>query len=242
MGLFIKNYQIIKEVEVNGQKVGDDKETNDYTSANDSGEESNNNQNNNASDNNEEDTTTDYTKDTEETDDNQNTDNDQNNDQDNNEEDTTDYTQMDDENTEDNPDDTGEGTDETNNSGDDTTSGGDEEPQEVDDIKAKEEELFKNLTPEQLDIKHRELKNKFLDMFDMVNNIIERIGNMSVEEISTIEYISNTLSNLRTMLTDYVNSVYKTKSYTENLINYNRFLAVLNGVGKILEEIGKKKD
>jgi hypothetical protein len=44
------------------------------------------------------------------------------------------------------------------------------------------------------------------------------------------------------MLVDYMNNVYQGKSYIENSINYNRFLAVLNGINKILEEVEKKQD
>ena len=45
------------------------------------------------------------------------------------------------------------------------------------------------------------------------------------------------VNNLRNMLIDYMNDVYKTKSYTENLIIYNRYLAALNAINKILEEM-----
>lgn len=118
-----------------------------------------------------------------------------------------------------------------------------EEEQPVDDLKAKEEELYANLTPEQLDIKHRELKTQFLEMFDLTSTIIERIGNTSIDEenIASMEFISSNLIKFRDMLSDYVNDVYQTKSYTENSINYNRFLAVLNGINKMLEEMHKKE-
>mgnify|MGYP003299433408 CR=1 FL=1 len=119
-----------------------------------------------------------------------------------------------------------------------------ESESEVDDLKQQEEELYNSLSPEQLDIKHKELKTQFLNMYDTVMSIIERIGDASVreEDIGTIEYISTTLANLKDMLSDYMNSVYKTKSYIENSINYNRFLAVLNGINKILEEMNSKND
>ena len=118
------------------------------------------------------------------------------------------------------------------------------EPSPVDGIKKKEEEILADLTPEELDIKHRELKKQFLAMFDTTTNLIERINNISLntEHIPVIEYISNKLAQLRTMLCDYMESVYKTKSYTENYVNYNRFLAALNGISKILEEINKNDD
>lgn len=117
-----------------------------------------------------------------------------------------------------------------------------QQPSEVDELKQQEEDIYENLTPEQLDIKHKELKNRYLEMFDTTTSIIDRIGDVSVieENLEIIKYVSNTLSSLRDMLTDYINSVYKTKSYIENLVNYNKFLAVLNGINQILEEMNKK--
>ena len=116
------------------------------------------------------------------------------------------------------------------------------EDSEVDDLKSQEEELYRNLSPEQLDIKHKELKTQFLNMYDTIVSIIDRIGDASVGEdnIGIIEYISGVLIKLKEMVTDYTNSVYQTKSYMENSINYNRFLAVLNGINKILEEMNSK--
>lgn len=117
-----------------------------------------------------------------------------------------------------------------------------EEEQPVNDLKAQEEELL-NMNPEHLNIKHKELKNRYLDMYDMTTEIIDRIGDAIISEdnIAVIEYVSKSLSQLREMLTDYVDSVYQTKSYIENSINYNRFLAVLNGINKMLEEIHEKE-
>lgn len=117
-----------------------------------------------------------------------------------------------------------------------------EEP--VDDIKKQEEDIYASLSAEQLDIKHEELKNQFLNMFDNVNTLIEKVGNIVIteENAGAIEYVSTTLTDLHDMVTDYLYSVYKTKSYTENSINYNRFLAVLHGINKILEEVAKKED
>ena len=114
----------------------------------------------------------------------------------------------------------------------------------VDELKTKEEEMYSNLTPEQLDVKHKELKTRFLDMYDMTTELVDRIGDAIVteENIGVIEYVSKNLNNLRTMLSDYVSSIYSTKSYIENSINYNRFLAVLNGINKMLEQIHKKEE
>ena len=118
-----------------------------------------------------------------------------------------------------------------------------EEEQPVNIIKQQEEDIY-DLSPKQLDIKHKELKSQFLSMYDITTSIIDRIGdaNINEENIGVVEYISDTLSRLRTMLTDYIDSVYASKSYMENFVAYNRFLAVLNGVNKMLEELDKKED
>lgn len=114
----------------------------------------------------------------------------------------------------------------------------------VDELKAQEEEMYSNLTPEQLDVKHKELKTRFLDMYDMTTELVDRIGDAIIteENIGVIEYVSRNLNSLRTMLSDYVSSIYSTKSYIENSINYNRFLAVLNGINKMLEQIPEKEE
>ena len=117
-----------------------------------------------------------------------------------------------------------------------------EEP--VDELKAQEEDMYSTLTPAQLDVKHKELKSRFLDMYDMTTELVDRIGDAVVteENIAIIEYISKRLNSLRTMMSDYVSSIYSTKSYIENSINYNRFLAVLNGIDKMLNQISKKEE
>ena len=128
-----------------------------------------------------------------------------------------------------------------NEGGGEETPPPEEDGSEVDSIKQQEEEMF-DLSPEELDIKHKELKGNYLAMFDLVQSISERINDASTTDecIPVIDYIAKQLSQLETMLTDYMNNVYKTKSYIENSINYNRFLAVLNGIDKILVEMNKK--
>lgn len=224
MGLLIDLYskKFINEAEIDGQPADDPNTTpTDYT---DEGNPENQQQeeNNNPPQNEEE---NDY-------DDSGEYRENDNNEPDNRE--TTDYTEMDDQ----------EGQDQGQQGDNGQNNEDDNKDQPVDDLKSKEEELYSNLTPEQLDIKHKELKNRYLDMFDITSEIIDRINDAAISEetIGVIKYISETLSELRDMLSDYVNSIYQTKSYIENSINYNRFLAVLNGINKILEEIPKKED
>lgn len=132
-----------------------------------------------------------------------------------------------------------------NNSSSGEVSSTEDETQPVNAIKQQEEEIYNdaNMTPEQLDIKHKELKSQFLAMYDLTSSIIDRISDASIDEenIAVVEFISENLSRLRTMLTDYIDSVYAGKSYIENAVTFNRFLATLNGINKMLEQLEKKE-
>ena len=138
----------------------------------------------------------------------------------------------------------GDDTGDTSSDTDSDTSTGSDEEAKIDELKKQEEELYSNLTPEQLDLRHKELKEQYLSMYDLIVSILDRINEASVDEekVEIVKYISDTLENLKKMIVDYMKYSYKMKSYIENSINYNRFLAVLNGMNKILEEMNKTED
>lgn len=117
--------------------------------------------------------------------------------------------------------------------------GEDAEETPVDDIKRQEEEMYSNMSPEQLDIMHRELKSRFIDIYNICTNTIERLSAVHVSEdnVSTLEYISRTLSTTKDMIVDYIDNIYKSKSYIENNVNYNKYLVIINAVNKMLESI-----
>ena len=121
-------------------------------------------------------------------------------------------------------------------------SGGGDDTVTADDARGLENELFKDLTPDQVDLKHKELKRNFSELYDSIANIIDRVNDIPNSEQFTaaIGFVSEQLSNLKQMVADYMNDVYSTKSYMENAMNYNRFLATLNGVKDILVEINKE--
>lgn len=222
MGYFLRKFglQPIAEAEADGENIGGGDDATDYTQDN-----TEQNQNN----------TTETTNQEDQIDNTDNADQDNNVDQTDDNQDTTDYNDLDAANSENNDD------NQDNNTAENDTDEG--QKVTVDDLKKQEEDIYAsaNLSPEQLDIKHKELKQNYLKMYDITTNIIDRIGDANVNEdnIRVIEYISEELNKLRNMITDYVNSVYSGKSYIENAINFNRFLAVLNGINKMLEEIDK---
>lgn len=126
--------------------------------------------------------------------------------------------------------------------GDAGDAGGDGSGEQADDARGLEQEIFADLTPAQLALKHQELKSNFLKVYDSTAAIIDRINEIPSDERFTpsISYVNKQLSTFRDTLTDYINDVYSTKSYMENQVNYYKFLNVLHSINQILDEINKE--
>ena len=109
---------------------------------------------------------------------------------------------------------------------------------QADDARGLENEIFSNLTPTQIAVKHKELKGNFSAMHSSISELIERVNEVNAAEYQTaITFVSQQLSDLKEMIANYITDVYSTKSYMENAMNYNRFLATLNGIKEILDEV-----
>ena len=229
MGIYTSSLlrkKYLLEIETGGQEVDSGDTATDYT-ADDGGNDNAGGGDDNAADNNDtanDDNAGDDNNDNAD-DNNDNNGDDTGDDDGGDDEDPPDYTEGGDD---DGGDDNGDGGGD-NNSSSSTSSysggGGAASDSAVSDLKAKEEEIS-SLTPEQLDIKHRELKNQYAAMHDVVMAAMDRLSDISAAEsnISTVEYVTNSLGRLDEMLIDYINYTYQTKSYIENAINYNRFL------------------
>lgn len=139
--------------------------------------------------------------------------------------------------------DTGDGGEGGGDDGGSADAGGDGSVQ-ADDNRGMESEIFKDLTQDQIDIKHQELKTNFGKIYDTTSSLIDRLNDIPTNDtyMASINFVSNQLADLRQMVTDYMNNVYSTKSYMENSINYNKFLMTLKGINDILEEIYKELD
>ena len=123
-----------------------------------------------------------------------------------------------------------EGGDDT---GGDMGGGGDDE---VEDL---EKDVFGDLTDQQMDIKNKELKTNFINLYDTISDIEERINDISkdADMIKPLEFVSNKLADLAQQVSDYLSYTYPTKSYTENTVMYRLFLNILNQINDILSTI-----
>lgn len=108
-----------------------------------------------------------------------------------------------------------------------------------DPLKTIDKDIFSNLTPEQMAIKHEELKRQYLQLYDDTGHVLERLNDLpkSSTTFEIITFICEELSKLRTILVDYLVKTYPLHSYFENLLNYNQYLGVLAGVNQLMDEL-----
>lgn len=134
----------------------------------------------------------------------------------------------------------------TDSAGDEDTGGSDDSSSTTtgsinNDLKAKENELFADLTDEQRAIRDIELKGLFAVLYDSVDDIINRINNIHKTEytLDVFEFISTKLTELKTLIHYNLTVTFPTKSYIENQITYQECLAVLNTVEEMLKTVEK---
>lgn len=138
-----------------------------------------------------------------------------------------------------------EGSSEPNNGG--GAEGADDAPNPdtlAADLMSMENKLLTELTPEQLQIKHQELKKKYDEIYNMIDPIINRINNLSKDNatLRVYDFVNKKLNELRDLVSHYLIKVYPTKTYVENLINYEEYIAILHQIDRVLEQISAQND
>ena len=105
-------------------------------------------------------------------------------------------------------------------------------------------DVFSNLSPEQMKIKIANIKQSYIDLYNDVVEILERLSvvNKSSDNLESINFATISLNELKTMLNDALTSTFDTKSLVENQITLQRFLAIYTMVVKILEKVSNKKN
>ena len=131
----------------------------------------------------------------------------------------------------------GSGGDDFGNDDDDYGDGGGGE--NPDKIKELEDELFADFNAAQRTIMTRTLKKKYNKLFLMCDDIIERINDIpkAMEHIQAIEFVSLKLTEIKDMLSDYLYYTFNTKTYTENEIQYKRYIALLTQIDRFISKI-----
>ena len=106
----------------------------------------------------------------------------------------------------------------------------------------KEKELFAELTPEQLAIKTKELRSCFTELYSTVENTIEKSKNIQITEKNkeVLDFINKKLRETLTSIENYSYYTFETKTYFQNLKQYNFYILILKNVEKLFIEITDK--
>lgn len=106
-------------------------------------------------------------------------------------------------------------------------------------LKELEADIFDQLSDSEKEIKKNELKKLFINLIEKSDNIIDLLQEIpkTDETIRVLDYVNNTLSDLKTYLNDYVANMYDNRTYIQNTVNFQKYLAIFDSVKAILEEV-----
>ena len=126
-------------------------------------------------------------------------------------------------------------------SGSDSAGGNNNSDEEVNDDNT---DIFSSLSAEEQQIKIKELKGLYQQMYTSCDELLDRINNLEFTEDSlpVMTRITYALYDLKKYISGYITSVFPRKSYIENDIAFNRFLMILNSVKDILSRYQKKSE
>ena len=121
----------------------------------------------------------------------------------------------------------------------DDTSGGQES-----ELQTIEKDLFKDLTPDQLNIKNMELKQQFIETYTTVTATLTRIEKLSRDDsnVKVLSFVEKKLNDLKDLIFFYLNKTYNTNSYIQNNMILQQYLVVLNTVTEIINQIKIKEE
>lgn len=126
-------------------------------------------------------------------------------------------------------------------SGSDSAGGDNNSDEEVNDDNT---DIFSSLSAEEQQIKIKELKGLYQQMYTSCDELLDRINNLEFTEDSLpiMTRITYALYDLKKYISEYIISIFPRKSFIENDIAFNRFLMILNSVKDILCRYQKKSE
>ncbi len=146
-------------------------------------------------------------------------------------------TSIDDEGGDDTAGDTGDdtGSDDLESGGDDM-GGGESAPEG--EVNKANTDIFTTLTAEEQAIKIKELKKQYNNLYNAINDTIEKIGNIDLDEytVKVISQVYKSLYDIRDYLYTYITVTFAQKSYMENDGFFNRFLLSFYSINSIVDK------
>ena len=129
-------------------------------------------------------------------------------------------------------------------SSDDTNSDSEDTEEEIDpdSLKALDGKLYEDLSPAEQKLKLRHMKQLYTDLFYKCASISEKLNSAFVDDDEAtlqIKMAGSMIFNLKQMVSDYFLNIFDSKSYQENDIMFNRYLAILNEVKLLTDDLKK---
>ena len=112
------------------------------------------------------------------------------------------------------------------------------------DIQNLQQAVFSNLTEEQIRIKTNNQKQQYIDLFNDISDILKRILviNKNNNNAELFNYITDSFSDLRKMIKDALTDSFNTRSFIENQIILERFIAIYTILFQLIKKIALKQN
>ena len=129
------------------------------------------------------------------------------------------------------------GTDDTTDAGDGTDDGADpNDPSQYDFEADDQAKAIKNL----------ELKQNYQQMYIACDDILTKIATVTNynDTSGVLRRVVNMTNDLKKYIEFYLTNTYNTKSYIDNVVNFQKYLTILNGIRNVLKDTseGTAKD
>lgn len=135
--------------------------------------------------------------------------------------------------------------DDTGDNGEEGTDDSDSGNGPTDDPSAKlkdiEKSIFDQLSQEQQAAKIKELKSLYTDTYNKCQTIVDMVSSADKEpsQAKVYDYIINNLVDLQKYIRDYLDDIFDSKTYIENMTELQKYLAILDTINNVFEEIKK---
>ena len=111
-------------------------------------------------------------------------------------------------------------------------------------LKELESIIFDDLNEEEKKLKIKDLKELYITVYKKCGSITELLTDIKRDEetIQIVEYISNTLIDLKQYVNDYLNDIFDTKTYVENLAQLQKYIMIFNAINKVFDQIKQENN
>ena len=104
--------------------------------------------------------------------------------------------------------------------------------------------IFDQLSPEQQNLKIKELKSLYDDVYNKCSKILDIV--VSAEKIPSqtkvYDYITNSVVDLQRYIKDYLQDIFDSKTYMDNMTELQKYMAILDTINNVFEELKKNNE